>query len=140
MKYSEFEKYLESIECKPAKCEIVQSGPLRRTLNDVNIYFDFENLKIEYTFSSKDKLSFIDILFLSIFDEAFEVDKLMINSIEVALDEPADVFEKIYSLLVDGNNVAEVFSKYIYYENGCAYYLICPGYPEDYFLNKELES
>jgi hypothetical protein len=127
-----------------AKFEILMVGPIFRHIDGVTMTFcrSDKNIVIA-TYLDFNVFTLVEIIFYLTTDPATHP-RLSINGETISLDLSDEEFiNKIVSMtstasasiIVSYPSVAELD-----YENGCIIYAVVPGFPEEYFMNLELNN
>lgn len=146
MSYTAFRNKIKLNKFELCKAEVLKSGPSERQIDNVFIKFNENEKKISLQSSQKNKLLLTNILNVILCDLCWQdLDKTIlyfgINNQEIMDRDYQTLIEKTLKieddcLIVDIIVINNIF----YYEEGCCIYKMIPGYPDDYFLDKELKN
>ena len=130
-------------KCFLTKMEVIKDGPIERLINGIFIKYNETDISIILYFEKEVQDTAIDIVILEINDPHLDIENIELNGGILDLSKDEKKFTELFLTKVDKNNQVKIKFKTIddfYYEIGCIFYMICEGYPEYYFLNKELDQ
>jgi hypothetical protein len=114
--------------------DVCMTGPEERLIGPIKMTI---NNKIKFEFDYEDKeiiMKIVNIILNNPYCCREEIKKTTLNELEINLENIEKTLEKINRLEIQMEEDA------IDYYRKCLFYIIIEGYPEDYFLDKELEK
>jgi hypothetical protein len=131
---------------KPRLCkaEVLVTGPNLRNICGVNIEF-IEPDRVLITGDKGCEENLLIVMSYMIYDEPTEINKIVVNGLELRINKnikEEQLFKEIKEMVNSAQISIELTGSEsgIIYEMGCIIYPIYKNYPEDYFLNKELDK
>lgn len=120
--------------------DVCFEGPEERTINTVKLSIK-KTLKLEYDNSEKKIVKeIIQILLNNKYCTKEEIIKIHINDKKIEIDE-ISITDEINKSEKENNEIEFYLNdECLKYYKGCVFYKIIEGYPEDYFLDIELEK
>ena len=120
--------------------DVCFEGPSERIINSTKLTLK-DKLKIEFDISEKKTVEgLLEIILDNPYCTLKEIEEITLDNQSLKKDKTM-ILEKINSLTKDDNTLEIALNKEcLGYYKGCVFYKVVEGYPEDYFLDLELEK
>ena len=120
--------------------DVCFEGPSERIINSTKITLK-DKLKIEFDMSEKKTVEgLLEIILDNPYCTLKEIEEIRLDG-QTLKKEKKMIIEKINSLEKNNNTLEiKLNEECLGYYKGCVFYKIVEGYPEDYFLDLELEK
>lgn len=146
MTREDFEEYINTLPYQLQKYEVIMDGPNTRFVDGVTTFFDEKNIKILIHFSKKTAPLAL-YMFELMMEPSLALKKIEING-NIIKNNPTTArnlckcLDEIFPFINDENTIVlyPENDRIFYYERGCLIYKIYPDMPEEYFLEKKLET